>query len=254
MFEKLKTRAAYAITLRNSPKEDVVEPWFARMRDIGHDFKRNLFNHNARRLSDLLMTMIIRIGVIVAVITSAFTLLLGFKYIFSVLTGMLWIKKDDEMAHAKAIAHLVASLEMFLLAPLPFLILRSLARYGEDLYKYRRLQNATKIALLETKSLAAALVFMMLATNLVGKFLNQGAPHAPHTLAPQAQASDSHSPSVAPVASGDIKGHPIFTGADGFIAIGTLAILLLFFHMLEKLATLSEEKHNKTPTDPREET
>jgi hypothetical protein len=83
---------------------------------------------------------------------------------------------------------LLGGLEYFLLAPLCYLQLRTIANYievlvgrgdGDDDAAFRALQSKEKKELLSVKGLSVGLLIMILATHLLGGFLKDAGSHTP---------------------------------------------------------------------------
>jgi hypothetical protein len=87
--------------------------------------------------------------------------------------GGIFFKDVSAPDHGKAISEIVGSLEYFLLAPLPYLILRTVGNYCKDLMDSPdgRAKDETMRALLAVKCLIGGLLIAILSTNLLTIFL-----------------------------------------------------------------------------------
>lgn len=65
----------------------------------------------------------------------------------------------------------ISGLEFLLLAPLSYLLLRSLADYIEDLAEDNKISEVAKESILEAKILSIGLLFSIVATHLIGKLI-----------------------------------------------------------------------------------
>lgn len=124
---------------------------------------------------------LLRLSSVVSVIFTGCILLMGFVSLIAGVCKFVGIKpitvspfvKMDSPDFYAALATLTNSLEFFLLAPLAYLLLRTLGNYLGDLLESPTGQpkEGTSEALISVKALSTGLLIAMLATNLVGDFL-----------------------------------------------------------------------------------
>ena len=151
--------------------------------------KRGLYRENFRRRADLLLAVFMRIGVLVSAFFALATLWIAFCHLAA------------GLSHARTSVHgaadIIGAVEIFLLSPLPYLVLRSLGNYAEDFFYYQELKPSTKRSLIETKGFMVALLFTMLIANFVGRYIRSTPDASEHRDAPTAAVQANTGGAVA---------------------------------------------------------
>lgn len=183
--------------------------------------KKAIYRENVRRRADVLTALIFRTGVLVSVLSSAATLGVAFYHLSQ---GLMHAFQEPHHA-----SELISAVEIFLLSPLPYLVLRSLGRYAEDFYYFHALKPSTRASLIDTKCFMVGLLFTMLIAHFVGRFISS----ADRKLSTESAPLEINFSVINLKDTATTEIAPIMATTDALFGCAILLILILFYYRLE---------------------